>query len=195
MRAFDLADLEIRFEAERLRALRFRKVADWMHRFDKDIKYSSEACRDRYYALANGTARIPSDQDDDPAARKAEMARFCKEREIIRENERMQEENEKDDKKKEKEDVLTKRAKKATEAIKKRQEKERSKAARATEMAAKANIRLAQEEEKERKRQACLERLEKKKRAREEKVKIREEERKARKLTQSDGDGEANTSV
>ncbi|PSN66929.1 hypothetical protein BS50DRAFT_667069 [Corynespora cassiicola Philippines] len=76
MKAYQLADLEIRYEIERARATRFKKVATFLHRISPEgsTPFSAQACRDRYLSLVAGTAIIPASQCDDPSARAAEQA-------------------------------------------------------------------------------------------------------------------------
>jgi len=47
-----------------------------MRRLNKDALFSALACRERYNAIIEGTARIPTEVDDDPDARRAEMENF-----------------------------------------------------------------------------------------------------------------------
>lgn len=84
------ADAEINCDIERLRAWRFRKVAEHMRRIDKNSMFSATACRDRYDALITGKAVIPSALDDNPAARLAEMEAYRDSREAIRAREEEQ---------------------------------------------------------------------------------------------------------
>ncbi|KAF2016282.1 hypothetical protein BU24DRAFT_480872 [Aaosphaeria arxii CBS 175.79] len=73
LEAYALADVQVNYEIERARAWRFKKVSDQMRRADKDCIFSEKACRDRYQALMNGTAKIPTALDDDPEARRKEV--------------------------------------------------------------------------------------------------------------------------
>jgi hypothetical protein len=84
LRAYDLASIEIAYEMERLRAWRFKKTAEWMRRMNKDSLFSGKACHARYASLLDGTATIPCDVDDNPAARHAEMEAFRRTKEAER---------------------------------------------------------------------------------------------------------------
>lgn len=55
-----------------------------MRRLDKTSLFSGAACHARYAALMQGTARIPSAADDDPAARRAAMAELAAEKQAER---------------------------------------------------------------------------------------------------------------
>jgi hypothetical protein len=124
MQANALADIEVNYEIERIRAWRFRKVSEYMRRLNKDALYSATACRDRYNLLVNGTASIPTGMDDDPDTRRMELE-LAKEA-IDR---------------KAKDEAKTRNAQKAEEIAYKRQQKEEQKAQRAMQRAAAAQIR------------------------------------------------------
>ena len=42
MRAYDLAGIEVAYEIERLRAWRWKKTAEWMHRMNKGSTFSGK---------------------------------------------------------------------------------------------------------------------------------------------------------
>lgn len=141
MQANALADIEINYEIERLRAWRFRRVSEYMRRLDSNALFSETACRERYNSLIEGTARIPTDLDDNPEARRAEMKVYRESREKIR----LKEQEEKDAQEllerteKNKAKILS--AQKAEEAAAKRAEKENESAQRALQRAATAQAR------------------------------------------------------
>ncbi|KAI4943967.1 hypothetical protein J4E91_009115 [Alternaria rosae] len=143
VQAYALADIEVNYELERVRAWRFRKVSEYMRRLNKYALFSAKACRNRYNELIEGTARIPTEVDDDPDARRMEMEEFR----MMREKTRTKEQNEKDAleaaEAKIKNDAKVLNAQKAEEIAEKRQAKEIAKAHRAMTRAAQAQIRLA----------------------------------------------------
>ena len=143
MQSYALADIEVNYELERIRAWRFRKVSDYMRRLNKNALFSAKACRNRYNELVEGTARIPTDMDDDPDARRMEMEEFR----MMREKTRIKEQADKDAleaaEAKIKNDARVLNAQKAEEIAEKRQAKEQAKAHRAMTRAAQAQIRLA----------------------------------------------------
>ena len=128
---------------ERIRAWRFRKVSDYMRRLNKNALFSTKACRNRYNELVKGTARIPTDMDDDPDARRMDMEEYR----MMREKTRIKEQADKDAleaaEAKIKNDARVLNAQKAEEIAEKRQAKEQAKAHRAMTRAAQAQIRLA----------------------------------------------------
>lgn len=140
--AYALADIEISYEIERIRAWRFRKVSEYMRRLEKDSLFSASACRIRYGELMSGTARIPCDIDDDPEARREELEVFRLSREVAREKENAEKETRKAMEKQIKDAVKIKNAQKAEEIANKRVAKEEEKAANLLQRAAQAQLRL-----------------------------------------------------
>jgi flagellar biosynthesis GTPase FlhF len=142
MQAFALADIEVNFEVERIRAWRFRKVSEYMRRLNKDALFSATACRERYNAIVDGTARIPTEMDDDPDTRRSELETYR----VAREEARLKEQAEKDaqeaKERKAKEKARTLNAQKAEEVAHRRQQKESEKADRAMKRATAAQVRL-----------------------------------------------------
>jgi hypothetical protein len=114
-----------------------------MRRLNKESLFSATACRERYNAIIEGTARIPTEVDDDPDARRAEMEDFR----MSREKNRIKDKAEKDAQ--EAEETRVKReakalsAQKAEDIAEKRAAKEFAKAQRAMTRAAQAQIRFA----------------------------------------------------
>ncbi|KAF2133151.1 hypothetical protein P153DRAFT_281899 [Dothidotthia symphoricarpi CBS 119687] len=141
MQAYALADIEVSYELERIRAWRFRKVSEYMRRLNKATLFSETACRERYNALVEGTARIPTDLDDDPDTRRAEMEAFREAREEIRFKEQQEKEMQEARDRIAKDQTKEKNAQKAQEAADKRAAKETGKAQRAMQRAAKAQLR------------------------------------------------------
>ena len=74
LKAYDVADSRLMRELQKLREKRFIFVADAINATLEHPRFSTKACKDRYEALLNGTARPPPELDDDPEARKAEHA-------------------------------------------------------------------------------------------------------------------------
>ncbi|KAH4906921.1 hypothetical protein HBI80_077810 [Parastagonospora nodorum] len=142
MQAFALADIEVNYEVERIRAWRFRKVSEYMRRLNKEALFSANACRERYDAIVNGTAQIPTEMDDDPDTRRYELEKYR----VAREEARMKEKNEKQAHEvkermaKDKARILN--AQKAEEVAHRRQQKESEKAERALKRATAAQVRL-----------------------------------------------------
>ncbi|KAF1842505.1 uncharacterized protein K460DRAFT_359104 [Cucurbitaria berberidis CBS 394.84] len=141
MQAHALADIEINYEIERVRAWRFRKVSDYMRRLNKDTLFSATACRERYNALIEGTARIPIDMDDDPDARRAEMEAYRESREQVRNKEQGEKNAKEALERKTKDEAKVRNAQKAEETANKRAAKETEKAQRAMQRAAQAQVR------------------------------------------------------
>lgn len=141
MQAYALADIEVNYEIERIRAWRFRKVSEYMRHLHKDALFSETACRERYNALTNGTARIPTAMADDPDARRAEMEAYRTTRETIRTNEALEKAAKEAADRKAKEEAKEKNAQKAQETASRRALKETEKAQRALQRAAKAQLR------------------------------------------------------
>lgn len=142
MQAFALADIEVNYEVERIRAWRFRKVSEYMRRLNKEALFSANACRERYDAIVNGTAQIPTEMDDNPDTRRYELENYR----VAREEARMKEKNEKEAQEakermaKDKARILN--AQKAEEVAHRRQQKESEKAERALKRATAAQVRL-----------------------------------------------------
>ncbi|KAL6705804.1 hypothetical protein ACN47E_006442 [Coniothyrium glycines] len=141
IQAHALADIEVSYEIERIRAWRFRKVSEYMRRLNKDALFSATACRERYNALISGTARIPSAMDDDPAARRAEMTAFRAAREHMRSTEDAAKAQQEADSRRQKDETRILNAQRAEETAQKRAAKEAEKAQRAMDRAAQAQIR------------------------------------------------------
>lgn len=142
MQAYALADEEISSEIERLRAWRFRKVAEHMRRIDKTSMFSATACRERYNTLVTGDAVIPSALDDDPDARVAQMEAYRDTREAIRFREQGQEEARQALDQQCKDKTKARMAIKAQELIDQRVAKETEKAERARLRAKEAAARM-----------------------------------------------------
>ncbi|OAL00728.1 hypothetical protein IQ06DRAFT_221242 [Phaeosphaeriaceae sp. SRC1lsM3a] len=143
MQAHALADIEINYEVERIRAWRFRKVSEYMRRLNKDVVFSTTACRERYNALIDGTARIPTEMDDDPDARRFEMESYRQTRENVRNKEQAEQEIKDAKERNEKEAARTRNAKKAAETAAKRKQKEAEKVQRAMQRATAAQVRYS----------------------------------------------------
>ena len=141
VQAHALADIEISYEIERIRAWRFRKVSEYMRRLNKDALFSANACRERYSALINGTARIPTELDDDPETRRAELEAFRKMREVVRDKEDEEKRAKEALELKAKEDDKVRHAQNAEEKASKRALKEAEKARRAMVRATEAQRR------------------------------------------------------
>ena len=147
MQAYELANIEVEYEIERVRAWRFKKVAEYMRRTDKDAIFSEKACRDRYQALLNGTAVIPIDEDDDPDARRMELEAFREERERVRALE-IAEKAERQEKEKEmKEEAKMRHAQRAEQVALARERKQEEKAQRAMQRAAQNQMKLQRAQE------------------------------------------------
>ena len=141
MQAHALADIEINYEIERVRAWRFRKVSEYMRRLNKDALFSANACRERYNALMDGTARIPTEVDDDPDARRAELEAYRESREETRNKEQAGRDAKEALDRKAKDDAKLRNAQKAEEIASKRAAKESEKAQRAMSRATQAQLR------------------------------------------------------
>ena len=114
----------MRYEIERIRAWRFRKVSEYMRRLNKSALFSENACRERYKSLIEGTARIPSSLDDDLAARLLELEAFRLSREQAREKEQEEKRTKEALEQQAKQDMQSIKAQKAEEAARKQAEKE-----------------------------------------------------------------------
>ncbi|KAJ4305517.1 hypothetical protein N0V90_001048 [Kalmusia sp. IMI 367209] len=152
LRAYDLADIEIAYEIERLRAWRFKKAAEWMRRINKESVFSAKACHERYSALLDGTAAIPCDQDDNPDARHAAMAQFRDEREATREQKQAEKDHKEAEIQRIKEEAQARQAKKAAETATKRAIEANEKANRSMQRAAAAQLKYQQAEENKKKK-------------------------------------------
>jgi hypothetical protein len=141
MQAHALADIEINYEIERVRAWRFRKVSEYMRRLNKDALFSANACRERYNVLQDGTALIPTEADDDPDTRRAELETYRETREQARNKEQAVKDLKDTTDRKQKNESKTKNAEKAVEIANKRAQKENEKAQRAMSRAAAAQVR------------------------------------------------------
>ncbi|KAF2661237.1 hypothetical protein K491DRAFT_701233 [Lophiostoma macrostomum CBS 122681] len=157
MEAYNLADIQVNYEIERVRAWRFRKVSDTMRKLDKDSIYSEKACRERYQALIDGTARIPTEEDDNPDARRAELEQFRMEREDMRAKERAEKEKKEALDRKIKEDAKLRQAQKSEETALARAAKAEAKAQRAMQRAAQNQMRLERAHENKLKKSGKLE--------------------------------------
>jgi hypothetical protein len=141
MQAHALADIEINYEVERIRAWRYRKVSDYMRRLDKDALFSATACRERYNAILEGTSRIPTEMDDDPDARRLELENYRESRELARNKEQAEKEAKEAKERKARDAAKSLNAQKAEEIAVKRQQKEEEKAQRAMKRAVAAQVR------------------------------------------------------
>jgi hypothetical protein len=147
MEAYALADIQVNYEIERVRAWRFRKVSEMMRKLDKDSIFSEKACRERYQALVDGTARIPTEEDDDPDKRRAELEQFRMQREDERAKERAEKERKEALDRKIKEDARMRQAQKSEQTALARAAKQEAKAQRAMQRAAQNQMRLQRAEE------------------------------------------------
>lgn len=68
----DKAQTEITDEIEKLYATFFEGVAKHMRKADVQVNFSAQACKDRWAALIDGTALIPTELDDDLERRSKE---------------------------------------------------------------------------------------------------------------------------
>lgn len=147
MKAYDFANIEVKYEIERVRAWRFKKVAEYMRRLDKESIFSEKACRDRYQAIVNGTATIPIDEDDNPLARRADLEAFREQREKEREAERIEKERQTSIKRKIREESQLRQATKAEQTAKVREKKQETAAQRAIQRAANNQLKLQRAQE------------------------------------------------
>ncbi|KNG49572.1 hypothetical protein DDE82_004139 [Stemphylium lycopersici] len=147
IRAYALADIEVNYEIERIRAWRFRKVSEYMRRLHKDALFSATACRERYNALVDGTARIPTELDDDPNTRRAQLEAYRISREKIRNKEQAEKEAREAAEAKAKNEAKSRNAEKAEEIANKRAVRETEKAQRAMTRAAEAQVRAQRAQE------------------------------------------------
>ncbi|KAI9661153.1 MAG: hypothetical protein M1821_009480 [Bathelium mastoideum] len=72
VKAYHRAARQVEHEVEKAQDKLWRYTSDLLRRERAASRYSPRACKQRYEALLNGTARIPPELDDDPAARAAE---------------------------------------------------------------------------------------------------------------------------
>jgi hypothetical protein len=170
MQAYALADIEVNYEVERIRAWRFKKVSEYMRRLKKDALFSATACRERYSALVEGTARIPTEMDDDPDTRRMELETYRLAREEVRSKEQDEKDAQEAIERKAKDEARTLNAQKAVEVAFKRQKKEDEKAARAMKRAAAAQVRCARAGENATAKAARNAQIQKKKTAVEKKI-------------------------
>ncbi|KAF1947960.1 hypothetical protein EJ02DRAFT_364466, partial [Clathrospora elynae] len=144
MQAYALADIETNYEIERIRAWRFRKVSEYMRRLNKNTLFSATACRERYNDIMDESARIPTEMDDDPFTRRAEMEAYRESREEVRNEEKAEKDEKEALEVKNKNEAKSRNAQKAEEIANKRASKEAEKAQRAMNRAAQAQTRAAQ---------------------------------------------------
>jgi hypothetical protein len=160
MRAFDLADIDVRFEVERIRARRFNKVSEYIRLIEKDAMFSANACRDRYTAIINGSAVIPTDEDDDPDSRRMEMEKYRQERETVRAAEQAKRDKKEAEQQRIKDEARFRVAKKNANTAARRDAEQQLKADRAVKRAAQASIKAQKSSEYKKKkleRQTALE--------------------------------------
>jgi hypothetical protein len=142
MQAYALADIETSYEIERIRAWRHRKVSEYLRRLNKESLFSADACRKRYSALVDGTAIIPTELDDDPAARRLEQETYRESRELARNKVQAEKDAKAANELKAKDEALTRNAQKSEEIAFKRQQIEDGKAQRAMQRAVAAQLRF-----------------------------------------------------
>ncbi|KAF2791475.1 hypothetical protein K505DRAFT_363785 [Melanomma pulvis-pyrius CBS 109.77] len=159
LQAYELANIELNYEIERIRAWRFRKVSEYMRRLNQDAIFSAKACTSRYQALMDGTAKIPSELDDDPEARFAEMEAYRMEREQIREAERQEKEEKCALQRKIKDESRLRNAQKAEEAATRQKEMMNKRAEKAMKRAAQSQLKAQRARENESNRKIQLERI------------------------------------
>lgn len=141
MQAYALADIEINYEIERIRAWRFRKVSEYMRRLNKDALFSANACRERYNALQDGTALIPTEMDDDPDRRRMELETYRETREQARNKEQEEKDKKEALERRAKDEARTLNAQKAEVISKKLAKIEEEKAKRLMDRATAAQVR------------------------------------------------------
>jgi hypothetical protein len=140
LQAYALADIEVNYEVERIRAWRYRKVSEYMRRLNKDALFSATACRERYNALIDGTARIPTEIDDDPDTRRLELETYRQSREDTRIKAQEEKDAKEASERTDKDEARTLHAQKAEETAFKRHKKNEEKAQRAMARAAAAQV-------------------------------------------------------
>jgi hypothetical protein len=113
-----------------------------MRRLNKDGLFSETACRERFNSLTEGTARIPTEMDDDPDARRLELETYRSTREDARNKEQAIKDKKEALERKAKEEAKVKNAQKSEEIAYKRQQAEAEKAQRAIARATAAQVRL-----------------------------------------------------
>ncbi|KAF1974758.1 hypothetical protein BU23DRAFT_90524 [Bimuria novae-zelandiae CBS 107.79] len=175
LRAYDLAEIEIAYEIERLRAWRFKKTAEWMRRLNKSSVFSGKACHKRYSAIMDGTAAIPCDVDNDPAQRKADMEQYRQDCEDKREKEREEKEAQDAERQRIKEEAAIRASQKALKSAEKARAKAIAAEARATQRATKKVLTSQQADENVRKQKKAAAANLAKKAAKDAERKFREE--------------------
>jgi hypothetical protein len=130
-----------------LRAWRFKKTAEWMRRMNKDFVFSGKACHARYASLLDGTATIPCDVDDNPAARHAEMEAFRRAKEAERDAARDAEEARSAEAERIKIEAAARQAQFNLERAEKRAAAKQAQGARATKRATKKTLEQRQAED------------------------------------------------
>lgn len=176
MQACEFAEMEIRYEIEKVKAWRWKKVSEFLRRMDATCVFSDKACRERFIGLQEGTAKIPIDEDDDPDARRKEMEEFRESREKARLEEENKKREEDELKRRIKEEAKLRSSQKAEATAKKREQKQKERAHKAMQKAAKSQVRLARAKDNSVQKQARAEELRQKKReqeAREEQALLR----------------------
>lgn len=141
IQAHALADIEMSYEIERIRTWRFKKVAEYMRRLDKDALFSEKACRERYTELKSGSAVIPTDLDDDPDTRRADMESYRVSREAIRNQEKAAKDLKDLEERQSKDEKSSTSAAKADEVARKRAQTAIEKSQRAAQRAIAAQLR------------------------------------------------------
>jgi hypothetical protein len=143
MQAYELADIEVRYEIERVRAWRFKKVSDYMRRLDKNSIFSAKACKERYQTIMDGTVEVPTDQWPDPAARRAEVDKEKKEKEVARQKEKAEQNKIEAEQRKIREEVRLRQIEKSAQTARIRGEKAQKKAERDMQRATQSQIKAA----------------------------------------------------
>ncbi|TKA69747.1 hypothetical protein B0A49_06707 [Cryomyces minteri] len=83
--AYKDADDMLNAELAKVYDRRWRFVAMYLRRKIPTSKYSARACKERFEALQNGTARCPPELDENPEARRAERDAKLAERQRVKE--------------------------------------------------------------------------------------------------------------
>ncbi|KAL2355220.1 hypothetical protein BJ546DRAFT_678311 [Cryomyces antarcticus] len=83
--AYKDADDMLNVELAKVYDRRWRFVAMYLRRKISTSKYSARACKERFEALQNGTARCPPELDENPEARRAERDAKLAERQRVKE--------------------------------------------------------------------------------------------------------------
>lgn len=148
MQAYELADIEINSEIERIRASRFCKVSDMMRKINNNCVFSDKACEARYQAIMEGTASMPTDTAEGHAlARYREMENFRKASRTAKAAELAEKEKQAEKERKIKEEARLRQAEKAEAVARARAERQQEKAQRAMKRAAQNQIKLQLAEE------------------------------------------------